>query len=104
MQIDNGHTNSTEKSNGTPSHGITITTLATLPAGTLLDERALATALEVSPRTIRRMVDRGELPEGVRLGARKVWFSDKVQRYLAERAEHLANEARKQAERIQRYG
>lgn len=83
--------------------GCTIAALSQLPAGSLLDERALAAALEVSPRTVRRMVERGEFPAGVRLGARKIWLSDKVQQFLAERAERLAAEARRQAERIRAY-
>jgi hypothetical protein len=42
--------------------GRTITSLATLPGQTLLDETALAGALGLSKRTVRRMVSRHELP------------------------------------------
>ena len=62
--------------------------LAALRPGTLLDERGLAAALEVSPRTLRRMVQRKELPVGVRLGAQRVWLVENVLAFLAERAEH----------------
>ena len=83
-----------------PETGLTLTTLAELPAGTLLDETALASALCVSTRTVRRMVDRCEIPAGVRLGARKVWFAERVLAYLQERADREAAEARKAAARF----
>lgn len=86
-----------------PTEGTTITALTLLPTGTMLDERALAGVLRVSPRTIRRMVERGELPEGVKLGGRKIWISEKVIDYIAAQADRQAAEARKQAERIQKY-
>jgi len=76
-------------------HGVSITALTGLPSGTVLDERALAQALKVSTRTVRRMADRGEIPPGVRLGARKVWLSDKVLAFLSERAEQAEISARR---------
>lgn len=80
--------------------GLTITRLCELLPGTMLDERALAESLDVSPRTLRRMVERRELPAGVKLGARKIWFADKVREYLEARAERLAEESRREAARL----
>ena len=80
--------------------GITLTALAELPAGAMLDETALAAALSVSTRTVRRMVDRCEIPAGVKLGARKMWFAERVLEYLRERADREATEARKAAARF----
>ncbi len=73
------------------------TDLATLPSGTLLDERALARCLQVSPRTLRRMVVRGELPPGIRLGGRTVWIAGRVLEHLNARAERIARQAEKNA-------
>lgn len=70
-----------------------ITSLAELPEGSILDETALASALKVSTRTLRRMVARFEVPPGVKLGGRKVWIAGKVLEYLTVRAEKLAKEA-----------
>ena len=50
--------------------GVIITELATLPDKALLDERALAEALGVTKRTIRRQVGRYELPPPVKLAGR----------------------------------
>jgi predicted DNA-binding transcriptional regulator AlpA len=80
--------------------GVTLTSLAELPPGTMLDETALASALNVSTRTVRRMVDRCEIPAGVKLGARKMWFSERVLAYLRERADRETVEARKAAARF----
>ncbi|HEY3319335.1 MAG TPA: hypothetical protein VGP72_02520 [Planctomycetota bacterium] len=76
--------------------------LADCPPGTVLNEKALAKVLAVAPRTLRRMVDRGELPPGTKLGVNKVWLSDKVLAHLSERAERLAAEARQHAARLAR--
>lgn len=76
------------------------TKLAELPAGSLLDERSLAEVLEVSPRTLRRMVARFEVPPGVKLGARKVWTAGEVLAYIERRAEDLAAASRRTAARL----
>ena len=81
---------------------MTITRLAELPQGAMLDENALASALGVSTRTVRRMVDRCEIPAGVKLGARKVWFSDRVLGFLMARAEREAEVAERNAQRLRR--
>ena len=41
-----------------PTSGRVLRALADLPPGALLDERGMADALGVCPRTVRRMVDR----------------------------------------------
>jgi len=78
------HPANSQRGNG---HGRTITTLAELPPGTLLDEVALAHTFGVTTRTIRRMIDRRQLPPGVKLGVWKVWFSERVLAHLSARAE-----------------
>lgn len=69
--------------------------LAGLPPNALLGEKALAAVLDVSIRTLHRMVVRGQMPQGVKLGGRRVWMAGKVIEYLAAEAERLAMEARR---------
>lgn len=78
------------------------TQLGRYPPETLLDQEALAQALDVSPRTLRRMVARFELPPGMTLGGRKVWIVRKVLEYLTERAEELARKAGQAAAKLGR--
>jgi predicted DNA-binding transcriptional regulator AlpA len=74
--------------------------LAGLPTNTLLGEKALAAVLDVSTRTLHRMVVRGQMPQGVKLGGRRVWMAGKVIEYLSAEAERLAMEARKRSFRM----
>lgn len=79
------------------SGGIVITRLAELPGQTILDERALAGALGVTDRTIRRMVGRYELPPPIRFGGRATWQAEAVLRWFAARAERAARDAERRA-------
>ena len=82
--------------------GLRITGLAEVPAKTLLDETALAKVLQVSKRTVRRMVGRFELPPPIKLRGRSMWFAGKVLDYLEARAERLARDAEKAAIKLSR--
>ena len=75
--------------------GVLIDALARLPAMAILDEAALAKALHVAPRTLRRMVNRWQLPPPVPLGGRSVWFAGRVLAHI----EAAAIRAEKDAER-----
>jgi len=44
----------------------------------ILDEAALAAALHVAPRTLRRLVDRWQIPPPARLGNRNLWYAGRV--------------------------
>ncbi len=83
-----------------PKPPFLTTRLADLPTGSLLDERSLAEVLDVSPRTLRRMVARFEIPPGVKLGARKIWTAGEVLAYIGRRAEDLASASRRTAARL----
>jgi predicted DNA-binding transcriptional regulator AlpA len=61
-----------------------------LQADDLMDSVELSRFLSVSTRTLRRMVSRGELPNGMKLGGRRVWIAGKVLTYLNEEAERQA--------------
>lgn len=80
-----------------------IDALARMPVQTLLDERALAAALKVTTRTIRRMVGRYELPPGVPLAGRTVWLSGKVLAFLEEKLDRAARDAERRATAMQRH-
>ena len=72
--------------------------IGTLPAAALVSEEGLAVALGVNKRTIRRMVQRGELPPGVPFAGRTTWLAGKIIAHFGQRAERAARDA----ERIMR--
>ena len=77
--------------------------LARLPAAAILDESRLAGALCVTPRTVRRMVTRHELPPPVRLAGRSCWLAGRVLAHIDAACERAAREATREADRIARY-
>jgi hypothetical protein len=77
--------------------GLYIVDLAELPVNTLLDNQALAEVFSVSTRTLRRMVGRGEIPRGIRLGGRSMWIAGTLVEYLKAEAERQAAQARRLA-------
>lgn len=81
-----------------------ITALATLPEKALLEETAMTRALGVSARTIRRMVDRHELPPPIPLAGRSVWIAGRVFAYLDAQANQAEKEAEQAYRKIQRIG
>src|SRR5207249_10021577 len=95
-------TNSATHSESLPvGSGNIITTLAELPDRTLLDETALAEALGVTKRTIRRMVGRFELPPPVRFAGRSTWQVGRVVVWFEARADRRAREAERQARKLE---
>lgn len=80
--------------------GNIILTLAEMPDKALIDETALAAALNVDKRTIRRMVARFELPPGVTFGGRKTWQAGAVLRWFEARAEQAARQAKRASIRM----
>ena len=79
-----------------------IDTLARLPEKALLDESRLAAALQVTSRTVRRMVSRLELPPPVQLGGRSVWMVGRVLDHIESALEDAKQEAAKELQRIRR--
>ena len=80
--------------------GILIDGLARLPEKTLLDEARLASLLCVTPRTVRRMVSRFELPPSISLGGRSVWFAGRILAHIEEAAERAERDASRRAKKI----
>jgi predicted DNA-binding transcriptional regulator AlpA len=81
--------------------GVLITTLAELPERALLDERALARALGVTKRTVRRMVARFELPPPVSFAGRAMWQVGRVLAWFESRAERASRQAARNASRME---
>lgn len=73
--------------------------LADLPSGTLLYENGLARILGKKTRSIRRAVERGELPMPTRLMGRRVWTVGALVRHMEKRMD-LAGKA---GQKILRY-
>jgi len=82
--------------------GLLLDGLAELPARAMLDETRLAQLLRVTPRTIRRMVGRHELPPPVKMAGRAVWFAGRVLAHIEDAADRAAREAKRERERVQR--
>ena len=80
--------------------GMMIDELARLPSKTILDEARMASLLGVTERSIRRTVERGELPPGISLGKRTVWLSDRVLNYVDARAAEVEQEGRQRGRKI----
>jgi len=76
--------------------GVLLAELAEFPDRAIVDEARLAYYLRITPRTIRRMVVRLELPPPIDFAGRKVWFVGRILNHLEvfmERAERKANPA-----------
>ena len=84
--------------------GVLLDEFALLHERTLVDERKLATALKVTPRTIRRMVARFELPPPIRLAGRSVWMVGHVLAHIQAAAERALSNAERQARRLHNLG
>jgi predicted DNA-binding transcriptional regulator AlpA len=65
-----------------------------MPAKTIVGVQILMQAFDVSERTIRRMVDRYELPPPFKLAGKSVWIVDRVHSWLNEAAELQEKKAR----------
>ena len=81
---------------GQAAAGVCLVELAGLPDAAQLDYKALAHALGVHPKTIRRMAARRELPPGIRQGGRTLWSAGNVRAWIGERAAAAEREAKRQ--------
>jgi len=89
--------------NSKAGKGVLIDELAKLPEKSILDEGKLAAILRISPRTLRRMVSRAELPPPISLGGRSIWLSDRLLGYLNSAAERAERAVAEESRRISRY-
>jgi predicted DNA-binding transcriptional regulator AlpA len=71
-----------------------------IPDSALLDLPGLALALGCCERTARRMLARRQLPPGIRLGGRNVWYAGRVRQYLEVRMEEAEKAALRERARL----
>ena len=83
--------------------GNMIDSLAEMPEHALLNEQRLAAELGVTDRTIRRMVNRRELPPGLKLGGQRFWMVGRVLSHLAAAAERAERDAQRRADKLRRH-
>lgn len=84
--------------------GKLIVELALLPPGALLDECAMAEVFAVTKRTIRRMVNKQELPPPISLAGRSTWVAGSVVQHIADRVDEASQRAGREARRIDAVG
>jgi len=79
-----------------------VAALGELGDGAVIFEDGLARLFERHPASIRRAVDRGELPRPVRLLGRPAWTAGTIRRHFEARLQAAEGEAEKTRERITR--
>ena len=79
-----------------------VPTLGELGDGAVIFEMGLARLFERHPASIRRAVDRGELPRPVRLLGRPAWTAGTIRRHFEARLAAVEREAEKTRERVTR--
>jgi len=80
--------------------GGVVRTLGELPAGAILDEKALARAFGRCRRSVQRAVQRGELPPPVRLFGRPSWTVGTILEHVERRLEEARRTAEADARRL----
>ncbi len=85
---------------GTKAGSGEVICLAGLDPDAILDETALAGALGVCVRTLRRMVVRHELPPPFKAAGRSRWFAGRVLEHFKRAAERKEKEAERAAAKI----
>jgi hypothetical protein len=83
----------------TPSPGI-IAELGTLGQETVITEEGLAQLFRRHPSSVKRAVDRGELPPPVRLFGQATWTVGVLIRHIEGRLARAAKEAERMAQKI----
>src|SRR5262245_19259946 len=81
-----------------------IAVLGELKPGTVITEEGMAHLFHRHVVSVKRAVQRGELPPPCRLFGAQVWTAGILIRHIERRLEQAAKEAEKDARRIQSYG
>lgn len=84
----------------TPNLPGVFASIGALPPSALISEDGLADALAVNKRTVRRMVQRGELPPGIPFAGRTTWLAGRIINHFDRRAEHAARDAERNMRRV----
>jgi len=83
--------------------GFMVDQLARLPEKAIVDERHLASVIQKHPRTIQRMIDRGELPPPIDFANHKVWLVTHILTHLEKALDRAAIEAEREVARIAKF-
>lgn len=86
-----------------PGGPLVINSLARLEPNALLNELALADALGVSTRTVRRWVTKGDLPRPFPMGAHRLWLVSTLLAHFKDRTDQARKEQERELARIRRY-
>ena len=78
-----------------------ISILGALPAGAFVFEAGLAAIFRKHPVSIKRAVDRKELPQPSRLFGTSVWTAGAIVKHIESRQEAAAKEAERNDRRLQ---
>lgn len=70
------------------------------PEDALIYADEAAIAFDVTPRTVRRMIGRRELPPSMRVAGRAAWRAGTFRSWIRDRAETLARDARRRKPRL----
>jgi hypothetical protein len=80
-----------------------VTALAELPATAIISEKALADIFSCSPTTIKRAVERGELPLPIRMFAKPTWTVGAIIGHVNARLENARKEHEDEMRRLSLY-
>ncbi len=80
-----------------------LESLAALPHDAPLGAKVMAAIFGVGPRAIGRMVQRGELPPGIKVGGRNIWMAGVLREHLRRRAEDAAKLAEERRDLMRRH-
>ena len=81
-----------------------IIALGEMKPGTIVTEEGLAQCFNRHVVSVKRAVQRGELPPPCRLFGASVWTAGILIRHIEQRLEQAAREVAKDTKRIQSYG
>jgi hypothetical protein len=77
-----------------------IAALGEMKPGTIVTEEGLAQLFKRHVVSVKRAVDRGELPPPCRLFGARVWTAGALIRYMEHRLDNAAQEAERDAQRM----
>ena len=83
------------------SDTIVVSDFAELEKGTFVNTQFVADAFNVTPRTVRRMINRYELPPPITFGNRSGWFVEHLLDYFDRISEYHIEEAENERRRIE---
>lgn len=91
-----------EEPKETADQKMDLGSLARMPEDAPMDADHLCQMFACGSRALSRMVKRGELPPGVKVGGKPIWTAGVLRKHIQKRSEHAAQEAEKRRERVHR--